>query len=191
MLEKSLESPLYCKEIQPVNAKGNQSWIFTGMTDAEAETLILWPPNMNKWLIGKDPGAGKDWRQEKGMTEDEMVGWYHWLDGHKFDKAPRIGDGQGTLACCSRWGRKELDMTDRLNWLTDIVQDLSASSKINCNTHTHKHKNKSADIKSAFCCFIWREQQWKQGHDGLLTELSWDLLSRRSSLEWKCISSLY
>ena len=146
---------------------------------------------MNKWLIGKDPGAGKDWRQEKGMTEDEMVGWCHWLDGRKFDKAPRIGDGQGTLARCSRWGRKDLDMTDRLNWLTDIVQDLSASSKITCNTHTHTHKNKSADIKSAFCCFIWREQQWKQGHDGLLTELSWNLLSRRSSLEWKCISSLY
>ena len=104
VLEKSLESPLYCKEIKPVNPKGIQDWIFIGMTDAEAETLILWPPDVNKWLIGKDPGAGKHWRQEKGMIEDEMVGRYHWLDGHKFDKAPRVGDRQGSPACCSRWG---------------------------------------------------------------------------------------
>ena len=86
MLDKILESPLDCKEIQPVNHKGNQSWIFTGRTDAEAETPILWPPDVNNWLLGKDPDTGKDWRQEeKGMTEDEMVGWYHWLNGHEFE----------------------------------------------------------------------------------------------------------
>ena len=86
VLEKPLESPLNCKEIQPVHSKGEQSWVFTGRTDAEAETLILWPPDAKSWLIGKDPNAGKDWRQEeKGLTEDEMVGWHHWLDGHKFE----------------------------------------------------------------------------------------------------------
>ena len=117
VLEKILESPLDCKEIQPVHPKGNQSWIFIGRTDAEAETPILWPPDVKNWLIGKDPDAGKDWRQyEKGTTEDEMVGWHHWLNGHEFEQAPGIGDGQGNLACCSPWGPKELDMTEWLNW---------------------------------------------------------------------------
>ena len=102
VLEKTLESPLDCKEIQPVNHKGNKSWIFFGRTDAEAETPILWPPDANNWLLGKDPDAGKDWRQEqKGMTEDEMVGWHHQLDGHGFQHALGVGDGQGSLACCS------------------------------------------------------------------------------------------
>ena len=109
VFEKTLESPLYCKEIQPVNPKGNQSWIFKGRTDAEAKTLILWPPDVKNWLFGKDPDARKDWRQEeKRTTEDEMVGWHHQLDGHEFEQAPRVGDGQGSLACCSPWGRKEL-----------------------------------------------------------------------------------
>ena len=112
VLEKTLESPLDCKEIQLVHFKGDQSWIFIGTTDAEAETLILWPPDAKNWLLGKDPVAGKDWRQkEKGMTEDEMVGWHHRLDGHEFEQAPGVGDGQGSLACCSPWGCKELDMT--------------------------------------------------------------------------------
>ena len=98
VLEKTLESPLDCKEIQPVHPKGNQSWIFIGKTDAKAETPILWPPDVNNWLIGKDPDAGKDWRQEeKGTTEDEMVGWHHWLNGHEFEQAPGVGDGQGGL----------------------------------------------------------------------------------------------
>ena len=101
-------SPLDSKEIQPVNPRGNQSWIFTGWTDAEAETPILWPPDAKHWLIWKDPDAGKDWGQEeKGMTEDEMVGWYHWVDGHEFEQAPWVGDGQGSLVCCSPWGCKE------------------------------------------------------------------------------------
>ena len=117
MLEKTLESPLVCKEIQPVNPKGNQSWIFIGSTDAEAETPILWPSDAKNWLIGKDPDAGKDWRwEEKEMTEGEMVvGWHHRLDGYEFEWTPGAGDGQGGLACDS-WGRKESDTTERLNW---------------------------------------------------------------------------
>ena len=99
VLEKTLESPLDCKEIQPVHPKGDQSWIFTGRTDAEAEAPILWPPDAKDWLIRKDPDYGKDWRQEeKGTTEDEMVGWHHWLNGHEFEQAPGVGDGQGILA---------------------------------------------------------------------------------------------
>ena len=106
-----------CKEIKPVYPKGNQSWIFVGRTDAEAEALVLWPPDAKSWLIEKDPDAGKDWRQkEKGVIEDEMVGWHHWLDGHEFELTPGVGDGQGSLACCSPWGLKESDMTEWLDW---------------------------------------------------------------------------
>ena len=105
VLEKTLESPLDSKEIQPVNPKGNQSWIFTGRTDAEVEVPILWAPNVKRLLTGKDPDAGKGWGQEeKGMTEDEMVGWHHWLNGHEFDQTPGNSEGQGSLACCSPWG---------------------------------------------------------------------------------------
>ena len=107
--------PLDCKEIKPVNAKGNKSGIDIGRTDAE--TPILWPPDAKNWLIGKNPDAGKDWRwEEKGITEEEMVGWHHWLNEHEFEQAPRVGDGQGSLACCSLWGRKESDTTEQLNW---------------------------------------------------------------------------
>ena len=117
VLEKTLESLLDCKEIQPVHPKGNKSWIFIGRNDAEAETPIIWPPDAKNWLIGKDPDVGKDQRQEeKGMTEDEMVEWHHWLDGHEFEQAPGIGDGQGSLVCCTAWDCKELDMTEQLNW---------------------------------------------------------------------------
>ena len=117
-----LKSPLDCKEIQPVNPQGNQSWIFIERTDAEAETPILWPPDAKNWLIWKDPDAGKDWRkEEKGMTEDEVLGWHHWLNGHEFEQAPGVGDGQGGLACCSPWDRKELDTTERMNW-TELRQ---------------------------------------------------------------------
>ena len=116
VLEKTLESPLDCKEIKPVHPKGNQSWIFIGRTDVEAEAPILWPPDAKSWLIRKDPDAGKDWRQEeKGTIEDEMVGWHHWLNGHEFEQAPGDGEGQGSLACCSPCGRKESDITERLN----------------------------------------------------------------------------
>ena len=117
VLDKALESSLDSKEIQPVHPKGNESWIFIGRTDAEAETPILCSPDAKNWLVGKDLDAGKDWRQEKkGMTEDEIVGWYHWLNGHEFGQALGVGDGQGGLACCSPWGHKESDVTEQLNW---------------------------------------------------------------------------
>ena len=115
VLEKTLESPLDCKELKPVNPTGNQSWIVIGRTDAEAETPILWPPDVKNWLIGKDPDAGKDWGQEKGTIGVKMVGWHHWLDGHEFEQVLGDGEGQGSLVCCSPWGRKESDMTDQLN----------------------------------------------------------------------------
>ena len=117
VLEKTLESPLDCKEIQPVHPKGNQYGIFIGRTNAEAETPILWSSDVKNWLIGKDPDAGKDWwQEEKGTMEDEMAGWYHQLDGHEFEQALGVGDRQKILACCSPWGRKELDTTERLKW---------------------------------------------------------------------------
>ena len=123
MLEKTLESPSDWKEIQPVHPKGNQSWIFIGRTDAKAETPILWPPDVKNWLTGKDPDAGKDWRQEeKGTIADEIVGWHHSLDGHEFKLALGVGDGQGRLACCSPWGCQESDTTQRLNWTDIIIQ---------------------------------------------------------------------
>ena len=120
VLEKTLESPLDCKEIKPVNPKGNQSWIFIERTDTEDETPILWPPDVKNWLLGKEPDAGKDWRQEeKGTTEDEMVGWHHWLIGHEFEQALGIGDGQGSLACCSPWGsQKVTELTEQTHCQT-------------------------------------------------------------------------
>ena len=118
VLKKTLESPLDCKEIEPVNPKGNQPWIFIGRTDAEAP--ILWPPDAKNWLTGKDPDAGKDWRQEE--KGDEMVGWHHWLNGHEFEQTPGVGEGQGSLACCSPRGHKEFDMTEWLNWTESSSQ---------------------------------------------------------------------
>ena len=109
-----LESPLDCKDINPVNSKGNQSWIFIGRTDAEAEAPILRPPDAKSQLIRKDPDSGKDWRQEKGKTEDKMVGWHHWFDGHEFEEAPGDGEGQGNLVYFNPWGHKESDTTE---WL--------------------------------------------------------------------------
>ena len=117
VLEKTLESLLDCMDIQPVHPKGNQSWIFIEKTDVETETPILWPPVVKSWLIWKVPDDGKDWGQEeKGTTEDEMVGWHHQLNEHTFEQTPGVGDRQGSLACYSSWGCKELDTTERLNW---------------------------------------------------------------------------
>ena len=114
---KDSESPLDCKEIQPVHPKGDQSWVFIGRTDVEAETPILWPSDAESWLIWKDPDVGKCWGQEeKGTTEDEMAGWHHLLDGHEFEWTPGVGDEQGGLAYCDSWGRKESDTTEWLNW---------------------------------------------------------------------------
>ena len=124
VLEKTFESPLDCKEIKPVNPKGNQLWIFIGRTDAEAEVPILWPPDAKNWLIGKDPDPGKDWGQEKEATEFEMVGWYHWLNGHEFEQTPGDSEGQGSLVCCSPWGYRESDKTELLNW-TELRLPLS------------------------------------------------------------------
>ena len=123
VLEKTFESPLDCK-IKPVNPKGNESWIFSGRADAEAEALILWPPDAKNWLIGQHPDAGKDWRQkEKGTTEDEMVGWHQRLKGHEFELALWVSDKRGNLACCSPWGCKESDTTE---WLieTELNTDI-------------------------------------------------------------------
>ena len=118
VLEKTLESPLDCKEIKPVNPKRNHSWIFTGSTDAKAETPVLWPPDGKNGLIEKDPDVGKNWRQEENVTTGaEMVGWHHWLDGHEFEQALGVGDGQQSLAYCSPWECKKLDTTEQLNWL--------------------------------------------------------------------------
>ena len=115
-LEKTLESPLNCKEIQPVNPKGNQFSIFIGRTDAEAETPVLWPSDMKNQITGKDPDPGKDWKQEeKGTTEDEMVRWHHRLNRHEFEQAPEDSEGQRNLERCSPWGRKKLDTTERLD----------------------------------------------------------------------------
>ena len=148
VLEETLESPVRCKEIQPVHPKGNQSWIFIGRTDVEAETPIIWPPDGKNWLIGKDPDAGKDWRQEeKGMTEEEMVGCHHRLDGHGFGWTPGIGNGQGGLACCDSWGRRvghhwatELNWTELGMWRnwwhvdTMLTVEYNESSKRHTNT---------------------------------------------------------
>ena len=121
VLEKTLESPLDCKEIQPVHPKGNQSWVFIGRTDVAAETPMFWPPDATNWLIWKDPGAGKVWRcEEKRTTEDEMVWWHHWLNGHEFEQALGGVDGQGSLSCCSPWGCKESDTIEGLNWTEQL-----------------------------------------------------------------------
>jgi len=115
-LEETLKSPLDCKKIKPVNPKGNQPWIFIGRTDAEAEIPRFWPPDVKNWLIEKGPDAGEDCRQEeKGMTEDEMVEWHHWLNGLEFEQTLGDGEGQGSLVCCSPWGYKESDTTEWLN----------------------------------------------------------------------------
>ena len=116
VLEKTLESPLDCKEIQPVHSK-DQSWVFFGRNDVKAETPVLWPPHAKSWLIGKDSDAGRDWGQEEGeTTEDEMAECHHWLDGHESEWTPGVGDGQGGLACCDSWDHEESYTTDRLNW---------------------------------------------------------------------------
>ena len=136
MLEQILESPFGCKEIKPVNPKGNKPWIFIGRTDAEAP--ILWPSNAKSWLIVKDPDVGKDRRQEeKGMTEDEIVRWHYWLSGHEFEQVLGDGEGQRSLACCSSWGHNESDTTERLKETTK----LSAFSAVNTYMYMATHSS--------------------------------------------------
>ena len=150
VLEKTLESPLDCKEIQPVNPKGNQSWIFIGRIDAETEALILWPPDAKSWLTGKDPDVGENWRQEeKKTTENEIVGWHHRLDGHEFEQPLGIGDGQGSLVCCSPWGCRESETTEWLNW----TDDLSNSHVRIWELEQKKAKHQRTDV---FKLWVWR-----------------------------------
>ena len=137
VLEKTLQSPLDCKEIQLVHPKGDQSWVFIGRI-IKAETPILWPPDAKSWLIGIDPDAGKDWGQEeKGMTEDKIVGWHHRLNRHGFGWTLGVGDGQGGLACCGSWGRKESDTTEQLNWLKIVARTKEKRKK-----NTKKNRTK-------------------------------------------------
>ena len=141
VLEKTLESPLDCKEIQPVHSEGDQPWDFFGRNDAKAETLVLWPPHTKSWLIGKDSDAGRDGEQEeKGTTEDEMAGWHHWLNGRESEWTPGVGDGQGGLACCDSWGWKESDTTERLNW-TELNR--KSSGKVKRRRHMSTSQNPS------------------------------------------------
>ena len=129
VLEKTLVNPLDCKEIQLEHPKGDQCWVFFGRTDAKAETPIRWPPHAKSWLIGKDFDAGRDWGQEeKGTTEDEMVGWHHWLNGHEFEQVSGVGNGQGSLVCCRTWGHKESDTTEWLNWTECFSWELNSNS---------------------------------------------------------------
>ena len=131
MLEKTLESPLDCKAIKPVNPKGNQSWIFIGRTDAEAETPILWPPDAKSWFIGKDPDARQDWRrEEKGMTEDQIIGWHHRLNGFESEQTLGDSEGQASLVCCSPWGNKESHTTERL---INKIHELLFPALLRCN----------------------------------------------------------
>ena len=141
---KTLETPLDCREIKPVSPKGNQSWIFIGRTDAEAETPILWPPDGKNWLTGKDPDAGEDWRQEeKGTTEDEMVGWHHRLSGHEFWD----DEGQRSLVCCSSWGCKELDTTEQLNWTELLWDTMNAVQSILTKTRVSVAQEKEGRLR--------------------------------------------
>ena len=135
VLEKTLESPLDSKEVKPVSSKGNQSWILIGRTDAKVEAPILWLPDVKNWLLRKDPDAGKDWRQEeKGTTEDQMIGCHHWLNGHEFEQAPGIGDGQGSLVCCSPWCPPKLDMTEWLNKKNNKDNKCSRTTRVMYNS---------------------------------------------------------
>ena len=152
VLEKTLESPLDCKKIQQVHPKGNQSWIFIGRTAAKAETPVLWPPHAKRWLIGKDSDAGRDWGQEeKGMTEDEMIGWHHRPNGHEFECTSGVGDGQGSLVCCISWGHKKLDTTEWLNW-TELKNVKNSFN--NCNDCSHT-KNHGVPWQAWYRCYVY------------------------------------
>ena len=153
--EDSLESPLDFKDIKLINPKGNQSWVFIGRTDAEASASILWPSDVKNWLIWKHIDARKDQRwEEKGTTEDEMVGWHHQLDGHKFEQALWVGDGQGSLACCSPWGHKKLDMTEQLNWMCVCVYIYTWKAK-RCSKEAITMKG---EIRGKDRCQLWRRK---------------------------------
>ena len=180
---------LRVKEIQPVHPKGNQSWIFFGRTDAEVEALILWPPDPEHWLIGKGPDIGKDWRQEeKGTTEDEMVGWHYWLDGHEFEQAPGADDGQGSLMWCTPWDCKELDMTKQLNWTDTGLQHTrppcpSPAARVNpnsCPLHRPLGLPRWFNGKESAC-----QVGWPASVPGLGRSLEKEMATLPSLLAWK------
>ena len=153
-----LESPLETKEIKPVNAQGNQPWIFTGRTDAETEAPIFWPPDAKSWLIGKDPDAGKDWRQEeKGATEDEMIGWHHWVNGHEFEQALGDSEGQGIPVCCSPWGCKESNTTEQLNSDNHVEEEMGVKRSLKTTGPTRAEVGLSSVQLShlSACCQIF------------------------------------
>ena len=197
VLEKTLESPLHCKEIQPVHPKGNRSWIFTGRTDAEAETLIFWPLDAKSWLIWKDPHAGKDWGQEeKRTTEDEMVGWHHQFNGHGFGWTLGVGDGQGGLACCGSWGRKGSDTTERLNFTEPGRKDWSPSSHNWTNSWPCSNRNSSQNIVKFLQCaekivtlnLCTQQTSFKNtnepGEEGLWERRNWEFGISRCKLSY-------
>ena len=135
---QTLESPLDCKEIQPVHSEGDQPWVFFGRNDAKAETPVLWSSHVKSWLIGKDSDGGRDWGQEeKGTTEDEMAGWHHWLDGRESEWTPGVGDGQRGLACYDSWGCKESDTAERLNWTEVTLNDIQKYSYLKLPNGIH------------------------------------------------------
>ena len=150
--EKTLEGPLDCKEIQPVHSEGDQPWDFFGKNDAKAETPVLWPPHAKRWLIGKVSEAGRDWGQEeKWMTEDEIAGWHHWLDGRECAWTLGDDDGQGGLSCCDSWGYKESDTTEWLNW-TELTGQRAAKS-LHCRGRAcHRHGGRTGISPRVFCC---------------------------------------
>ena len=169
VLEKILESPLDCKEIKPVHPKGNQPWIFVGMTVAEVETPISWPPDVKSWLIGKDPHAVKDWRQEKkGTTGDEMVGWHHWLNGLEFEQAPGDGEGQGSLACCSQWGCKESDTPEQLKNNNDGLESACQCSRRMFHPWSGKipHATEHLKLVSHNCWNLCARSLWSTAREG-------------------------
>ena len=162
VLEKTLESALDCKERQPVHPKGDQSWVFIERTDVEAETPIFWPPHAKSWLIGKDPDAWRDWGQEeKGTTEHEMAGWHHRLDAHEFGWTPRVGDGQGGLACCDSWGRKEWDTTEWLNWTVLRGKKISNRNMDHVKMHNTLKGCGKKDLEVFGLSYLINAQEWK------------------------------
>ena len=196
VLEKTLESPLDCREIQPVHSEGDQPWDFFGRNDAKAETPILWLPHAKSWLIGKDSDAGRDWGQEEqGTTEDEMVGWHHGLDGRESEWTPGVGDGQGGLACCDSWGRKESNTTERLNWLTTLKR----ISSVYGGDMRHTSKSREREIKWAWRILqnMWQKQSVMSQYPWIPYISSFPCRRRkppekfwpmsRSKAKWECI----
>ena len=181
VLEKTLESPLDCKEIQPVHSKGDQSWEFTGRIDVKAETPVLWPPHVKSWLIGKDSDAGRDWGQEKGRTEDEMAGWHHRLQGREFEWTQEVGDRQRGLVCCDSWGCKKSDMNERLNWT-----ELNAKLVLFIfRTWETCQKRESRRIRIAYSNYRSRVKNDISIAEGNLTFVGQHLYSSPKKLEWQ------